>query len=148
MAYNDNPAVVERWRDELDRLDGREVIFHTNDARTLAYRLREAIHAARVNDIQPYASLTYSFSVPAPGKLVAVPKQDVVVHHTSADIGGKHLEGVTEFDVISELLRERSVKRAIFPDFQGNIDRVRTWADKKGYTITDEAPLTLEAPHE
>lgn len=65
MGYSTNSIAVVRMVSTLDKLmaAGGVIIIPTADPRKLAYNIRNAIHAAKVNDMAPYCDLAGAFKV-------------------------------------------------------------------------------------
>jgi hypothetical protein len=140
MPYNKSVNTVERWKSQLDKLlTGKSVEFMTMSPDKVTYRFREAIHAARHNGIEPYASLQYTFHA-APGKVIARPKEDLVVEsrgeHTQIENAYSH------YDVIIAT-QQATTPVMIFPNFSGDVAPVRRWAEARGWSVDDDPVLTL-----
>ena len=64
MGYSRNPVTVARMSSYLSQLTGATTIeFPTSDPRRLAYQIRDAMHAADVCNVEPYASLRRTWEV-------------------------------------------------------------------------------------
>lgn len=139
MTYNTSVRALQRWKDELDKLlDGEPVMWESREPHKLVYRLREAIKAAEYNNIEPYASLDFQFTVSF-NTVTATPKHSLVAK--SKPVESEHPEAKNEFDVIS-IAGKSKASVFVFPAFDGSIESVKQWASAKGFTVETE-PLTL-----
>ena len=137
--YNLSPKAVERWRNELDQLlAGEEIAFTTDAPHKLAYRLREAIAAAKRHRMQPWSTIDYVFKQET-GRVVATPRSSLVTEIVQVE--RTYPEALNEFDVITTATKDPG-HIMLFPNFQGESESVSAWATAKGYTITTD-PLTL-----
>lgn len=139
MPYNISPKAVERWKHELDNLlSGQPFTWTTDAPHKLAYRLREAIAAAKACKIEPYASIDYQFTQTST-MVIATPRESLVQGAKQPDAV---FDGaVTEYDVISAATTAKN-DALVFPNFLGEITAIQRWAEAKGFTITED-PLTL-----
>lgn len=155
MTYNLSLAVVYRWRNELDKLtENRVVLWSVDKPNKLAYALREAIAAAKKHGVKPYSELEYWFKE-KDGLLIAEPKkprvsiidvqvlkqQDLVSQDFEIKSEEEIPEATTVFQVIEAVKHSKShvIK---FPEFGGDIDPLKSWAEAKGFIVTED-PVTF-----
>jgi len=144
VTYNLSEKTVQRWAETLDLLKGEEVLLRATDPHKLAYRLREAIAAARANDIEPYASLLYGFKVR--GELViARPK---AAFKLKPVVVSRRFESVrSEWDVV-EVAGRASEDVLEFPAFRGEVGNVKRWCGVNGFDFKTEPYLVLRKKEE
>ena len=136
MGYNTTLGPLNRWASVLDEIHAGTFQIASNDPKTLAYRLHEALESARVNKVEPYASMELKFRT-SPGYLyVEAPNELVVV----SGVGTQEVfpAAITSFDVVQSA-SGHSTGTLIFPSFNGeNLKMVETWAKAKGWKIEME----------
>lgn len=150
MGYNLTQSTVERWAPILEKLvDIKEPIkIATNDPEKLAYRLREAVRAAKAIGYKPYESLEITFSTDV-GYVIAEPKTELIAV-VSGTVLAQHSDEATiqdaqtEFDVVNFMMKVSPQINVInFPNFSGNIEPVLRVAVVQGFTVETEPVLSL-----
>ena len=142
MTYNKSPTCVDRWRAVLDDMVENEVVrIDTKHPDKLSYRLREALYAARHNNIEPYASLDRKVRIE--GHQVIVEPRESLVESVHTSGGLKRFESVANEFAVIETVTRLKLTAGVFPDFTGDISAIEAWAEAKNYEITNTDPLTL-----
>jgi hypothetical protein len=148
MTYNLSPGAVEAAKDLLDEianLAGMEELTIGSDApHKLGYRIREALAAARANNLEPYCNLEVQVSV---GENHVTVRRRHTIRRLIGTIKRTMSEEVipdatTEFQVIAILSKARP-GRHVFPSFSGDLTAVKNWITQKGLTLEREEPLTI-----
>lgn len=145
MPYSTNPARVLAWKSVLDELlTGAEVHLDTDNSHLLAHALREAIYAAKANMIKPYSNLNYSFGE-RPGKVICRPIQKpTVLAVVNTQTTAVSVDDVyTPLQFIAAMTSRKDVERVTFPNYTADLTPIQSWAAARGYTVVNEAPLTL-----
>lgn len=141
MVYNLSPKSVERMQSILDQLlPGKELRLSTEYPHKLAYRIREAIAAAKHHKLSPYDRLEFVFTL-GEGFVQAKPKVDLI---SGISAPAQVVEGfVSEFDVVANAGKSHA-NEIRFPGFSGDFDAVERWAAKAGWKVTGHEPLSLQ----
>jgi len=136
---------VERRKYELDIIanaPNNVAAFKVNDPARLSYLIREALHAAKILHIEPYASLQIRLSINPPHLFVTAKAQlestavPVDMQEMAAEVGVAIVEDVTSpFGVISAAVVNPLAPEIHFPGYQGEVDSIELWARKKGYEV-------------
>ena len=135
MGYNTTLGPLSRWATVLDQILAGTFQIATTDPKTLAYRLHEALYSARMNNMEPYASMNVKFRT-SPGYLHVEPTSPLLleVHEGSPS---EFPAAVTAFDIVQAASGVTGT--LIFPSFNGeNLKMIETWAKAKGWMITTE----------
>lgn len=146
MPYNTSRATIDRWLLHLDAMHANtEVTFRTAFPHVLAYRLREAVAAAKHHGTH-HADISYVFDAGertlriyhkehAPDKK---PPQLVYGDNTFT-------EPVNEFEV-AEIINSSPVTKTLdFLVFIGDFPALRAWLPEEFTKVTHNHPrLTLE----
>ena len=144
MPYNLSENAVTRWKEQLDMLDGTVREFRSNSPHKLAYRLREAIAAARHNHVEPYDKIDYAFTV-RNDIVVARPREQVVVEALRVTIRAE--AAVSEYDVVRHASKSREDVLE-YPNFDGDLKSVKLWCSTNEFEVTEEPYLILERTHD
>jgi len=144
VGYNTTLGPLNRWSSVLDKIRAGTFQIASSDPKTLAYRLHEALKAAKKNEIEPYASMELTFKT-TPGYLKIVSSKDALFTlEADSTAPYEFPAAVTAFDVVQAAsgLAEGTL---VFPSFDGqNLKMVKTWAKAKGWkTKMKENILTL-----
>lgn len=148
MSYNLSRKCVERWASTLELLNGDDpVTFRSTDPRKLAYRLREAIAAAKANKIEPFCNLKYEFVIDGI-YCIARPKKEESFTLREPTRVTRRFESVTdEFEVVKQASASRE-HILEFPNFNGDFRSVKLWCSTNGYRVTNDPYLILEKKEE
>lgn len=149
--YNLSPKAVERWAPLLDEIRAQgnvAVRLFSLEPLKVAYALREAILAAKKHEIEPYASMAYSFS-PKPDENLVIARPLSRVSTPSVRIEGLEVpsefifaEVRTPYDLV-DVAGTVDAELMSFPNFDGDVESLTTWAEAKGFTIVTPSPLVL-----
>jgi len=140
MGYDLRLTTVARAQHWLDNmLEGKTLEMRSSDPRTLCWKIREALAAARNNKVEKYENIRVSLKVMPWGVLVT-PKADLVTEIREAP--RVFTEEVNEFDVVTRTDEARE-KCVHFTAFNGNIEVVKQWVGSKGYSLLIGPPLEI-----
>lgn len=146
--YNLNPNTVERWKEVLDAIVnnyGATIVVEPCDAHMTAYKLREALRAARHHKLTPYDQIEYQFHADIENnKVVCSPKNPNLGLNIGvlAPEATTYPEAYSAFDVV-EIATTEKADLMSFPSFSDDVESVRSWAESRGYEISSTRPLTL-----
>ena len=153
MPYRVSEAIVERRKYELDIISAAPnnvAAFKVNDPARLSYLIREALHAAKVLDIEPYASLHVRLSINPPHLFVTARAQlestsvPVDMQDMASETGVAIVEDITSpFGVISATVVNSLAPEIHFPGYQGEVGPIELWARKKGYEIEQQEGVLI-----
>lgn len=141
--YNLSEKAVERMKAELDLLiSGKELRFPSEEPHTLAYRIREAIAAAKYHKIKPYADLSYMFTL-GPDHVLARPRgQRRLVSGPVEEPRATYPDAESEYQVVAECTKA-TLTELHFPNFRGDIHAVRHWAKEKRHEVSQDPYLII-----
>lgn len=147
MPYRLTLQPIEERSAELEAmLRGEPLAFKTNEPARLRYRLHEALHAARVLGIEPYASLQVRIRVRSPFVYVT-PVHVIHVEQTQSTLPqGEAVEFAevrNALDAIATLRARPDLMELHFPAFEDDLEPVELWASARGYEIAMEPHLIL-----
>ena len=153
MPYRVSEAIVEKRKYELDIIAAAPnniAAFKVNDPSRLSYLIREALHAAKILCIEPYASLQVRLSISPPHLFVTAKPQllstavPVDMQEMASEAGVAIVENVTSpFGVISAAVLNALAPEIHFPGYQGEVDSISRWAAKKGYEIEQQEGVLI-----
>ncbi len=142
MGYNTTLGPLNRWSSVLDKIHAGTFQIASTDPKTLAYRLHEALYSARMNDVEPYASMDIKFRT-TPGYLHVDAGSPLLLEVREGE-PSEFPAAITSFDIVQAAsgLVDGVLR---FPSFNGeNLKMVETWAKAKGWTMKmDENTLIL-----
>lgn len=153
MPYRISHEPIEERRAELDAIvatPSRIIAFETNEPTRLAYRLREALRAARELDVEPYASLRIRIHVSSPHVYVS-PRHEIKVSATirSEDIRNASVDvrvfehRTSDFEVIQDILTNIDAVEWHFLQYTGSRASVEHWCGDKYNVSWNEAEQLL-----
>jgi len=139
MGYNTTIGPVQRWRETLDKLmTGQRTHLTTSQPARLAYRIREAINSAKVNEVRPYDQLNVVIST-GPGSVTIQPKE-LLVH--SSEMSTASFSAKSAFEVVDAATKSNE-DLLVFPSWDGtNLKMIQSWARSKDFVVSED-PLTL-----
>jgi hypothetical protein len=153
MPYRVSEAIVEKRKYELDIIVGAPnnvAAFKVNDPERLSYLIREALHASRTLEIEPYASLNIRLSVNPPHLFVTAKTQlesiavPVDMHDMATEVGVVIVIDITSpFGVISAAMINSLAPEIHFPGYEGDLTSVEVWAGKKGYEVEQQEGVLI-----
>lgn len=139
MSYNLSLKVVARWSDQLKMLTGGVVSFKSADPHATAYRLREAIAAAKRHKVEEFEDIDYAFTV-TESEVIARPRENLT---TEAVKVTRRVEGaVSDFEVV-ELASQATEHILEFPNFNGSLRSVEVWCNVNDFRMTSKPYLIL-----
>lgn len=150
MSYNTSTNSILRVQEWLDKLcDGQVHEFSSEAPDKLAFYLRQGIFASRHHAIEPYSKLMYTFKV-RPGKVICDPQAGAVLLSGVSELDSPTYRTVvnalvSHFDVILHI-RDKlktGTTEIQFNAFDGEVDRVKAWAEKNQWSVTSDRPLVL-----
>ena len=153
MPYRVSESIVERRKFELDIIasaPNNVAAFKVNDPARLSYLIREALNAAKVLQIEPYASLQIRLSIKPPHLFVSAKTQlqssavPVDMQDMATEVGVAIVDDVTSpFGVISAAVVNSLAPEIHFPGYQGEVDSIELWARKKGYEVDQQEGVLI-----
>lgn len=147
MGYNLTKNSIEAVQPVLDQLVAayKTHVIPAEDPATLAYAIRQAFAAARHHEVSPYDTLDYKLRV-LPGAVIAQPKLPNVV----APQPGVAQTGIltvaqkmSHFEIVL-YMTQHDPSEILFTNHTGDVEAVKTWANKKGYVVLSTDPLHLQ----
>lgn len=146
--YNLTPNAVTRLKDELECIVqnyGATIEFESINPLSVAYKLREAVLAAKTLEIEPYGRIEYQFTADVKnGKVICKPRtRNPLRASVLAPEENTYPEASTAFDVV-ELATMVKADMMSFPNYSEDIESVLAWAESRGYSVVSEKPLTLK----
>lgn len=139
VPYRTTPKPIEERRWELDRIVESEGVasFKTSDPHGMAYRLREALHAAKALSIEPYASLNVRIGVYSGDQLrgvFVVPKRDMSVEFLPTKPTKRTVDdALSAFDVVVAARKEEPGVALLFPHVpESELPPVEKWCAANG----------------
>lgn len=144
---------MERRKYELDIIaaaPNNVAAFKVNDPARLSYLIREALHAAKILDIEPYASLHVRLSINPPHLFVTAKTQliseavPVDMQEMAAEAGVAIVEDIrSPFGVISSAVINSLAPEIHFPGYEGELASIEVWAEKKGYELEQQEGVLI-----
>ena len=144
---------MERRKYELDIIAAAPnniAAFKVNDPVRLSYLIREALYAAKVLEIEPYASLHIRLSISPPHLFVTAKPQllseaiPIDMQDMASETGVAIIEDITSpFGVISAAVVNALAPEIHFPGYQGEVDSILRWAAKKGYELEQQEGVLI-----
>ena len=146
MPYRVTASPIYEQRERLDAIVQQpHVSFTTDNPSNLRYRLHEALNAARILAVEPYASLRVT--VRAQGDCVVVTwngRFTQTAFHVVVDPAVTALPGKNEFEVIHSIYTHPEINCFEFADFDGDIESIQAWVSgRSDVTVLSEKPLTI-----
>lgn len=147
-AYNTSLNALLRWQhvfDEVIKHPDMVVVVEDGDPRMLAYKLREALHSARKNNVLPYCNLSLDVSQKDTCVEVSFKRSKAANNITiKAEDANTFVEIISVFDAV-ELMEQTQIPTATFPNFNfAELVSLRNWATNRGYEIVSTSPLTVK----
>lgn len=154
MPYRVSKSLIESRKVELDHIlkaPNNIAAFQSNDPWRLAYLIREAIQAAKLLAVEPYASLNIRLSVDPP-HIYVTPKHQVLSTSVAVDTQDLATElhtvriisdATTPFDVITAAMRQLDVPELHFPGYDGDTDPIESWGSKRGYVLDQKEGVLI-----
>ena len=146
MPYRVSESVIEQRKVELDHIiqaPNNIAAFQSNDPWRLAYLIREAIQAAKLLAVEPYASLSIRLSVDPPHIYITPKKQllstpiPVDIQDLASEISALVIipDAKTPFDVITAAMQRLDAPELHFPGYSGELAPIESWASKRSYKL-------------